>query len=428
MEIRTKTNGIKYLDLRLQQEDGTIVRSRVSLDTRDEADAKAQAAAWMAGTHPKHPAQASKTASKKRSVDAPSTGLKSRSTGMTLSRWLFECEDTLWKGAKGRKSISSNIRILRGVIDSSLLLADVNEVTIYEIEKALRERHPYAEGTMKKLMGALSASLGEAVRVVDPTTGKKYLTAKPPTPKYTVRNIQERTMSYEEEEAAYQCVDKRRIDEPSRPWWLFKAFMVIALDTGFRMAEVLSLGPSSPRTKRWLALDGTAMEAQYMGLSRYATKTDKPREVPITSRVATLLPGLNALAVNGKWFPWKPGGSGIWYMWDNIRSDMMELGFDVSDLKVHTFRHTCGTRLAVGGMDLIGIRDWLGHSDISITAERYIHLMSSHLYRGVAILEIGRGAKECEGLPKDTDGNNTTIPEQPVSGNHSDSLTPLALH
>lgn len=88
-------------------------------------------------------------------------------------------------------------------------------------------------------------------------------------------------------------------------------------------------------------------------------------------------------------------------MWTNIRDDLAERGFDLSDVKLHTFRHTCATRLAENGMDLLGLRDWLGHSDIKVTAERYVHLMSSHLYHGAELLDtlagtsgLGKGIEE----------------------------------
>jgi hypothetical protein len=110
------------------------------------------------------------------------------------------------------------------------------------------------------------------------------------------------------------------------------------------------------------------------------------------------------MAIKGRWFPWQPGSGGPGYLWINLRADMAERGFDVSDVTLHTMRHTCATRLAVGGMDLLGLRDWLGHSDIKITAERYIHLMSSHLYQGAAILNLSAGAPSpTEGIEHEDD-------------------------
>lgn len=430
MELKQKPNGIYFLDVRLPNKEGQLERKRVSLDTRDRAEALAQKNDWLAGRHPKHPAMGGVIAPKGRTVCGDvSTSRKAPPTGMTLSKWLLHCEDTLWKDAKGRKSVQSNVRILRSVIESDLLLADVSDVTIVLVEKALRERYDYAEGTVKKLMGALSAALGHATKQVDLSTGVKYLTAKPSFPTYTVRNIQERVLSVVEEAAVFECIAARREAEPTRPWWLYGALLTVLLDTGFRLSEALSCGPSSINLKRWRdPATGEIIEGTYIALSRYETKTDKPREVPATSRVLALLPLLNAQAIKGRWFPWKKGGSGAWYLWNNIREDMEKRGFDLSDVKQHTFRHTCGTRLAIGGMDLLGIRDWLGHADISITAARYIHLMTSHLYRGAAILDLASGSNSSSATIEYPLVGTSTMPDYPTSGNNRDTTGTVLVH
>jgi hypothetical protein len=57
VKLKQKPNGIYYLDVRLPDaESGELKRTRVSLDTRDPADAEAQRRDWLAGRHPKHPA------------------------------------------------------------------------------------------------------------------------------------------------------------------------------------------------------------------------------------------------------------------------------------------------------------------------------------------------------------------------------------
>lgn len=186
--------------------------------------------------------------------------------------------------------------------------------------------------------------------------------------------------------------------EPLRPWWEFKMLTMVLADTAFRLGEALQLGPGSVNRVRWLdPLTGESREGIYLMLREYTTKNDKPRQVPATSRVLSLLPVLNSRAKAGHWFPWKPGSSGIHYLLTNLREDMKARGFNIDDVSMHTWRHTCATRLAQGGMDLIGLRDWLGHSDIKITAGRYVHLMVGHIYRGTSILDAYRDIPDGEG-------------------------------
>jgi len=43
-------------------------------------------------------------------------------------------------------------------------------------------------------------------------------------------------------------------------------------------------------------------------------------------------------------------------------------------VRFHDLRHSCASLLLANGITLIEIRDWLGHSDIAITAKTYAHL------------------------------------------------------
>ena len=427
--IKVKPNGVLYLEVRLPDPvTGDLKRSRVSLETRDPDEAKRLRADWLAGRHPKHPAMGGVIAAKGRGpLDGKSTRRTASQKGMTLACWLEDCELTLWRGRKGKSTIASNVRVLNSVVEPDLLLADITSAHIGEIERGLRERHSYAEGSIKKLMGALSSVLNYAADNEDPATGRAWLTARPKFPTYTVRNIRDRVLAEAEEAAMFECIDRRIEAEPARPWRHFGGLLETLLDTGFRLGEGLSLGPASVHTKRWLEpTTGAAMSGVFLSLARYTTKSDKPREVPATQRVLDLIPKLNTLAVKGRWFPWAPGSGGPQYFWLNLRADMAERGFDLSDVSLHTMRHTCATRLAVGGMDLLGLRDWLGHSDIKITAERYVHLMSSHLYRGAAILNLSNGSTGAPGGKHKPGGEGCVMADYLPSGSdHADTGTPV---
>jgi integrase len=66
-------------------------------------------------------------------------------------------------------------------------------------------------------------------------------------------------------------------------------------------------------------------------------------------------------------------------MWDNIRSDMKDQGFDLSEVVLHTMRHTRLTRLAKAGVAIHKISQWAGHSDIKVTWDHYSHLAPTDL-------------------------------------------------
>lgn len=58
----------------------------------------------------------------------------------------------------------------------------------------------------------------------------------------------------------------------------------------------------------------------------------------------------------------------------------------VSGLTTHSLRHTCASRLLNNGASLVEVRDWLGHTSVSVT-ERYAHLEQGKLNHLINKLE-----------------------------------------
>lgn len=55
------------------------------------------------------------------------------------------------------------------------------------------------------------------------------------------------------------------------------------------------------------------------------------------------------------------------------------------DFRLYDFRHTYGSRMAMAGVDLMTLRELMGHSSITIT-QRYCHPTSEHKLAAVAKL------------------------------------------
>lgn len=109
------------------------------------------------------------------------------------------------------------------------------------------------------------------------------------------------------------------------------------------------------------------------------TKTNRPRTVPLTSRCKTILKtrqkthkggpfaGINKHAMRSRW-------------------DTMRTTLDFDDVTPHTLRHTCCTRLVLGGVDVKRIMEWMGHTAI-VTTMRYMQLRPTSLEEIVHVLE-----------------------------------------
>lgn len=387
--LKQKPNGVYYLDTEVPDGQGGLRRSRVGLGTKDRTEAEAQRRDWLAGMHPLHPAQGGEVAPK---------GHKPRSNGSTLTKldtpylsaWLAQClsHRDVWLHCRADATHRSNVRVLGRVLPSDLQIGQVTTAIVKQLADDLFAQG-YAPASVRKLTGSLSAACRHAVK-------EGVLASMPDFPSITVDNERDRVVSLDEEAALLECILDRRQAEPLRAWWHFERLAILLLDTGIRLTEAILAGPSWVKRKRWTdPLTGEAAEGVWLSIPRrtiyngreiVVTKSKKPRDVPLSDRALRVIEELNERVEGTRWFPWAKGSSGPLYLLANLREDMKAKGFAFDDVVLHTFRHTCATRLAEGGLDLVALRDWLGHSDIKITAGRYLHLMNSHVWRGAGIL------------------------------------------
>lgn len=319
---------------------------------------------------------------------------------VTVSDLFDKCEKTVWHPdeAKSQATIHSNLRILRPLI-GDVPVKDVSFSRLEELAAALKGRG-YAPSTIKRKLDTVGKALRMATMWTD-EAGQPLLVAKPAMPTIRVANMRDRILSPIEEAALFAAAEKRRQDEPGRPWFRLIALLEFLLDTGARLGEALGIGPESVTT---MGAD------QYVTFARYKTKNDKPRSIPLTPRVlaalASLAPHLGKSA-GGEWrfFPISPGTS--WYLFNQLRGDVKaQTGMNLDDVTLHTLRHTTITRLARGGMDLLRLQKWAGHSDPNITAQRYTHLRPTDLAGGLSILI---GSNPAPPANSDEDGERPVI-------------------
>lgn len=173
-------------------------------------------------------------------------------------------------------------------------------------------------------------------------------------------NLKERILKLEEETALLdQCSAHLR------------PIIVAALNTGLRRGELLSL--------RWASID---LKARILKVER--SKSGKPRFVEINSTLAALLDDL------------RRGAPSAEYVFSNAKTRLpfVEIGkafraacrrAKITGLRFHDLRHTFASRLIEAGVDIITVRDLLGHSSVKLT-ERYTHSRSELKRRAVEIL------------------------------------------
>lgn len=390
-KIGKKTSGVYYLDVLIPNDEGGTKRSRVSCDTRDPVEAERQRREWEVGMHPKHFSRGAVVVPKGKEPDRDASVRRKAPVGVTMGKLLdmCHCDRRCWAEAKSQATIRSNIKLLSERFGGELVSSMTHKRLCALADEMLDEG--YSPGAVKRKMDMVSKALRMAAEVYEDADGRPLIAAKPTMPRIKVRNNKNRVLRPEEELMVFAAMDARIVKEPSRQWQRFAMFIRVLIDTGFRRGEALILGPDSV-----VSLRVEGQEQPFLALPEYQTKSDKPRMVPATPTVAALFDQLNAQAVNGRWFPL---AASAWYMWSNVRDDVKAMGGNIDDVGLHTLRHTCITRLALGGMELQRLSMWAGHADVSITASRYSHLSAQALFGGVAILSNPANADNSDAIP-----------------------------
>ena len=143
----------------------------------------------------------------------------------------------------------------------------------------------------------------------------------------------------------------------------------VLVDTGCRLSEVLDL-----------LYDDVNFETNLITI--WINKGDKPRSIPMTSRVGGIL---QTRKTNGASKPFYINKYQAENAWTWVRKEMGYSGD--TEFVMHALRHTTATRLIDKGIDLYTVKEWLGHSTIQVT-ERYAHLNPDKLVHAANMLEI----------------------------------------
>lgn len=125
-------------------------------------------------------------------------------------------------------------------------------------------------------------------------------------------------------------------------------------DTGARLGEAKKL--------EWRDIDGRSV-------TFVDTKSGRNRTVIATDRALKAIEHMRAHHIHKAGpFHWLNRHS-LHKLWKRVTAHA-EIGGDAT---IHTWRHTCASRLAMRGVDLYRVQRWMGHSSPS-TTQRYAHL------------------------------------------------------
>ena len=153
----------------------------------------------------------------------------------------------------------------------------------------------------------------------------------------------------------------------------FDAFLM--LETGVRRGELLGLmWKDVDFENRTIRIDRAITQGE-KGLEIRPPKWDSYRTIPISTELAEMLADMkhNGLYI----FPTSQGKPQIPRNWSTKLERKMQscqkIYPDMPILSPHELRHTCGTQYRRNGVDIYTIQKLMGHKDINVTANTYVH-------------------------------------------------------
>ena len=156
-----------------------------------------------------------------------------------------------------------------------------------------------------------------------------------------------------------------------------KPMVILALNTGLRRGELFNLRVS--------AID---MEARLLTVFGDEAKSKQTRQIPLNDfAFDTIAVWLQEKDHKEYVFPSPVTGGRL----DNIDSAWKTIRAlsGLKDLVLHNLRHTFGTRLAHNRVDLVTIKELMGHQSLDITA-KYLHTSNELKFNAVAGLANGK--------------------------------------
>ena len=157
---------------------------------------------------------------------------------------------------------------------------------------------------------------------------------------------------------------------------LFKTAILLCLYTGLRLGELCALKWSDIDFENGLVKVSSTVQRLYIegeetrtGLLETSPKSEfSRREIPLSSAVADKIVGFK----NRKTYVF--GGMKpveLRTMQNHFKKIIREAG--LPDKNFHILRHTFATNCVEGGTDVKSLSEILGHSDVQITLNRYVH-------------------------------------------------------
>ena len=277
-----------------------------------------------------------------------------------------------WAKANKKPSGYQKLVSLMRQVNREFETRTIQEITTWQIEKYKARRKDEVKTPRSK---GLTKALGTQTKVIKPATVNrelallKHMFTKAiewgklrdnPAKKVKLLKGEVRRVRYlmpeEVQSLLSNCADHLR------------PIVTVALNTGMRKSELLGL--------MWNQVN---FEQGIITLTE--TKNNERRDIPMNETVKAKLKEIERK------------GDHVFYDGDGRTFRNVRKSFDtavrkskIEDFRFHDLRHTFASNLVMEGVDIMTVKELMGHKDLTMTL-RYSHLAPNHKTRAVNILD-----------------------------------------
>lgn len=290
-------------------------------------------------------------------VPKPGGGQVKKAKIGTLGELVRHATKLHWASKKSGESLAHNAILFESWAGPNMdVRAALSAEKIHEYIEYRQDEKGNSSATVNRHLSAISVLLtyGVELKLCDPV--------KLPWQEEGVGRL--RYFTEKEEEHLFHTLTLWHLVE-------YRHLFAFLADTGLRLGEAQKL--------RWEDIRGRSITVEAANAKNHETRT-----VTATTRALQALISmreLNGAHLDGP-FHWVRRDR-LRAVWERLRAHFDWMG---DDTVIHTFRHTCASRLVQRGVDLYRVKTWMGHKSLSTTM-RYAHLAPKHLEELADVLD-----------------------------------------
>jgi integrase len=280
-----------------------------------------------------------------------------------------------WAKANKKPLSYRNLLSLMRQVNREFEQKTIQEITTWQIEKYKAKRKEEAKKPRKKIGEVKNVIPVRQAKVIKPATVNRELALlkhmftkaiewgklkENPAKKVKLLKGEVRRVRYlmpgEVQILLSNCADHLR------------PIVTVALNTGMRKGELLALMWNQVNFEQGI-------------ITLIETKNNERRDIPMNETVKATLKEI------------EPKGDHVFYDGDGKTFRNVRRSFDtairkskIEDFRFHDLRHTFASNLVMEGVDIMTVKELMGHKDLTMTL-RYSHLAPNHKTKAVNILD-----------------------------------------